>query len=617
MTQSADIDRRNGGALARFAPWRRIAAEAGIAVLVGVVSLVFAVLALRISWTDLSQRWTTGGPDQVLHYVIFTSASHVFPFFPNDRLGFPESQNLFFAPLFDPWSALFVRTTSALGANGVLSLNLYNLLSFLAVGITAYVFLRAFRLRRWVAAVFGVITSILPFHFYQIAIGHPFVANYWAVPLIGILTLMVAGPASNPLERWSGSAATRGMRMARRIIPIVVLALLVGLTQSYYYVFGAIIVGGIWLLASIRTVVVTRSVRTLLWPTVTVGALVATIGLQLAILSLNWGDRYAKYFQGRTPSDSELYGGKIANLLLPSPGSGFSVLARLAQIYQGGSPTLQTSESPWTALIASVGMGLLVVGILVRLLSGPRDLRSSRLGRVLTDTRFGIVSSGFLWALFFFLSAGLGTMFAYVVSPEIRAWSRMSIVLSLFALAFVGLLVNTFARRKAALVTTLAVIAVIAVIDQVPGIATSLPIAANADQEIRTFSADAEKALPRDCGVVQLPLKGFPETGDIGAMGDYDEGLPYVYAPTQSLRWSYGAVRGTRSGDFWASATTPSSFADAVSRSGACAVLVDTTAYPSASTWEPFVQAVADPSTPLLTSDGAPARYLLFSVRTE
>lgn len=84
--------------------------DLGFAAAAALVSTVLGLLALRISPRDLGERWTFGGPDQVLHYTNFSSAREVCPFLPNDRLGFPATQNLFFAPLFDPWSAVFVAT---------------------------------------------------------------------------------------------------------------------------------------------------------------------------------------------------------------------------------------------------------------------------------------------------------------------------------------------------------------------------------------------------------------------------------------------------------------------------------------------------------------------------
>lgn len=74
---------------------------------------------LRIRPRNLGERWTFGGPDQVLHYAIFSSAREASPFLPNGRLGCLATQNLFFAPLFDPWSALFVAIVGLFTPDGI------------------------------------------------------------------------------------------------------------------------------------------------------------------------------------------------------------------------------------------------------------------------------------------------------------------------------------------------------------------------------------------------------------------------------------------------------------------------------------------------------------------
>lgn len=122
---------------------------------VALFSSVLGLLALRISPRDLGERWTFGGPDQVLYYTIFSSAREVFPFLPNDRLGFPATQNLFFVPLFDLWSAGFVAIIGPFTPDGIWLFNVYNVAGFAAVGATAYVFFRALRLRRATSLVLG------------------------------------------------------------------------------------------------------------------------------------------------------------------------------------------------------------------------------------------------------------------------------------------------------------------------------------------------------------------------------------------------------------------------------------------------------------------------------
>lgn len=591
--------------------WRLVGTEVALALLAGLVSAALAVLAWRISPSDLGLRWATGGADQILHYSIFTSAAQVFPFLPNEELGFPAAQNLFFAPLFDPWSAVLVSGLALVLPDGVWALNVYNLLAFVGTGATAYLFFRGLRLHRATSVVVAVVFAVLPYHFVQLALGHPFLANYWAVPLLGLLVLVVAGGRADPFAEWIDSAGSRRLRLARRLVPLLLLCWATAFTQSYYFVFAALVVGAVWF---VRLVVAaaTRTWRSMLWPTVTVGVLLASIGAQLAVLSLDLDERFAKYFAGRTPQESEFYGGKIMDLLLPARSSGFAPLSSLSNDYAGTTGILQTSESASTALVVSVAYVVIVVVVLARLLAPRRnpDTAEDAPG-LLADERVGALSTAFVVALLFFTTAGLGALLAYYASPEIRAWSRFSIVLALLALGVAAMAFEAVVRRTAVRAVVLGLVAVVAVVDQLGGVDAALPIDAVPDTALREFAAEVDDALPVDCGIVQLPLKDFPETGAIGAMGDYDESLPYIYSSRDDLRWSYGAVVGTRSAEGWNDATTPAAFRDEVDESGACAVLVDTAAYTEdVGAWRSLVDAVAEADDPAL--DSSDGRYELF-----
>ncbi|WKK71828.1 hypothetical protein Q0F99_01205 [Rathayibacter oskolensis] len=526
MTTDASTTTGPARGIRGVAPWRLLGVEAAMALAAGVLSAVLAVLAWRISPADLGLRWATGGGDQILHYSIFTSASQVFPFLPNDELGFPASQNLFFAPLFDPWSAVLVSALAVVLPDGVWALNVYNLLAFVGTGFTAYLFFRGLRLHRATSFVVGVVFAVLPYHFDQLALGHPFLANYWAVPLIGLLVLVVAGGRADPFGAWIAAGSSRRMRLVRRLLPILALCWATAFTQSYYFVFAALVVGAVWF---VRLVVaaVTRSWRPMLWPTITVGVLLASIGAQLAVLSLDLGERYAKYFAGRTPQESEFYGGKIMDLLLPARWSGFAPLSSLSQDYAASTGILQTSESASTAVVVSVAYVVIVVVVLARLLAPRlRGRGTEDAPGLLSDERVGALSSAFVVALLFFTTAGLGALLAYYGSPEIRAWSRFSIVLALFALGVAAIALEALVRRPLLRGGVLVLIAAVAVVDQLGGVSAALPLGPAPDTALRQFAAEVDDTLPEDCGIVQLPLKDFPETGAIGAMGDYDESLP-------------------------------------------------------------------------------------------
>ncbi|KQQ10507.1 hypothetical protein [Rathayibacter sp. Leaf296] len=600
----------------RRSPRRRLLIELGRTALTAVIATVLGVLALRITPSDLAQRWTAGGNDQILHYTIFGSAQDVFPYFPNAQLGFPASQNLLFSPLFDPWSALFVALIGPFVPNGVWVLNLYYVAGFAGIGATAYLFFRALRVRPVIATVFGVIGAVLPYHFVRIDYGHPFLANYWSVPLIGILVLVVAGSATDPVARLvSGVSSPRRRRIVTAAL-LVALTAGVAWTVSYYYVFGAIVLGATWAVSVVVVLLGRRPLRSLAWPTFTLASLGALIVVQIGVLSLDFDERYTQYFSGRTPQESEFYGGKLQQLLLPSTTSGVPFLRDLATDYQAQTQILVSGENPSTGVVAATAIVLVLAVILLRMFAGSSLRRREgqpAVLRFLDDPRVGALSVAFVFALLFFIVGGLGTMLAYYVSPEIRVWSRLAIVIDFLALGVAAILVDMLAKRMRALVPVLALVSVIAAVDQLAGVNSTIPLEPTEDAVLRQFTAAMDEQLPVGCGVAQLPFKGFPETGPIGGMGDYDEGLPYVYSTDDDLRFSYGAVRGTRAGDEWNAATTPEGFAAEFRDADACAILVDTAAYPDdPQVWTALVGSVTDASSPELTSEDPERRYLLF-----
>ena len=96
--------------------------------------------------------------------------------------------------------------------------------------------------------------------------------------------------------------------------------------------------------------------------------------------------------------------------------------------------------------------------------------------------------------------------------------------------------------------------------------------------------------LPPTAALPSYRSKASPIRAILG-LGDYELGLPYVVGGDSTLRWSYGGVSGTRSGDFWKDVDDPQSFANAVDESGACAIYVDRAAFEDDREWEAYVDA--------------------------
>lgn len=575
--------------VARGLGWRSVALQLGLAAATGVIAVVVAWFALGLTVDVMAMRWASGATgDQMLHYIVSASAVDHSLLTPNPRLGFPEYQNLFFAPMYDFASALVLTAGSLLIHDPIVLLNTYQLLGFFMTGFAGFLMFRALRLRNITATVFGTVFALAPFHFERVALGHAFVANYWGVAVLVVLVLIAGGRRTDPIAAWADAAPTRGWRITRRLVPILVMTLALSLTNSYYFVFAAIILACVIGIRVIVCLITREGLRDLLWPVVALGSLVVFVAIQLALLSLNFDDRYQKYFSERSPIESEQHSGKITTLLLPWPGSGIPGVGDRVREYAARTTVSPYAEPTGMSVLAIAGIVLLVIWALARLIVPLGGRRS----RVLADPRLSILGLSFWVGLLFFTVGGLGFLFAALVTSEIRAWVRLSIVLATLGLAVLAVLIETTFTRRPSLWIALGLVVIVAFVDQIAGVREEVDLQPTADTEIRTLVAEADAKLEPQCGLAQLPVKSFPESGPIGGLGDYDLALPYVVGGPSTLRWSYGAVSGTRAGDFWSDVRSPSSFADAVDASGACGVYIDRRAYSDDSEWLAFVEAV-------------------------
>ena len=148
---------------------------------------------------------------------------------------------------------------------------------------------------------------------------------------------------------------------------------------------------------------------------------------------------------------------------------------------------------------------------------------------------------------------GISAVIGYVISPEIRGWDRISIVIAFFALCVVGLGIDVLRkrigeRRRLVWLAAVGVLGLVGIYDQssrevVPPyrtIASSYGADAAFVQQIQT-------QVPHDAMIYQLPYIAYPENGPTVNMLDYDQMRGDVHTTT-GLRWSYGAIKGSSSG---------------------------------------------------------------------
>ena len=140
---------------------------------------------------------------------------------------------------------------------------------------------------------------------------------------------------------------------------------------------------------------------------------------------------------------------------------------------------------------------------------------------------------------------------------------------------------SVLSRRNRILGTlSAAALLLIGVLDQTnPAMAPRYQDLRNEVADLTTFSRSLEASLRPGCSVFQLPIVPFPENPPVHDMMDYAQLRPSLVS--SSLRWSYGAIRGTSLADWQLALPQKSTAAllDDVVAAGFCAVEVDRAGY--------------------------------------
>lgn len=455
----------------------------------------------------------------------------------NDRLGAPYGQSMldFSAISGDNLRYLLLKAFTPVSQDVAAVTNAYYLLTFALTSGTAFVVQRVLAISRPVAALCAVLFAVLPYHFLRGEM-HLMLVAYEAVPLSALLILSVL--LGRPRLRRRPGGGLRAWATPTTLITLVC-CVVIASSSLYYAVFTMMLL----VLAAPIAAVATGDRRRLYEGAALTVAILGVLTFNLApniIDQLAHGANPA--VAGRAPQESEIYSLNLAHLVLPTSGHRLKPLAELEQRHLTTSP-LPSGSMATLGVIGTLGLGLGFVLVVAGALRG----------RALSE-RWRLAQAAGLAALLAFLIAttgGISALFAYIVTPQIRGWDRMSVFIAFFSLVVVGVLLDAMRQRLvlrrhgpwlagAALVA----IGVVGVLDQ-----TSPTFARDQDQINAEWTSDArfvkaiEQRLPNDAEVFQLPYQSFPEAPLVANMKSSYE-LVRGYLHSNRLRFSWGAMNG-------------------------------------------------------------------------
>lgn len=506
--------------------------------------LAILIWALELWRADLFVLFYYPYSGDVFFTGMFIKGSIDNPWFlHNNLLGMPFGLDFYDYPMFDNLHLGIMKLISLVTNDYASSYNLYYLLTYPLTTLTTLFVLRHFALSFPVAIIGSLLYTFLFFHLTR-AEGHIFLASYYLIPLMVMVILWIY--LERPIFIWDRASQGELIDSNTRwkAITSVVICFLVSSAGLYYAFFAMFFLGVVGTIIAFK--------RSCFRPLFTAGFLVALIGLGLV---LNIAPNILYWLQNgyngsalvRSALETEVYGLRIVQMLLPNPWHRVPILAEWSKSYYRHLAELAPSlanESMTASLGIAGSLGFIfLIGWLFfqRINAGTNDLITG-------------LSTLNIAAILLATIGGIGSLLAMVSFSQIRAYNRISVYIAFFSLfAFVWgieqIRKRWFHSKLRIFFVLLILFLAIFLLDQIPTGASPPYDTLYADySNDAQFIRKIEMLVSPGAAIFQLPPMAFPENGSLHQMMDYDLFRGYLHSKT--LRWSYGAMKGRYASDW-------------------------------------------------------------------
>ncbi|HKE05193.1 MAG TPA: hypothetical protein VKE91_14130, partial [Blastocatellia bacterium] len=353
-------------------------------------------------------------------------------------------------------------------------------------------------------------------------------------------------PDEKPNEKMGAKTGRlRAIWRNPKFIFSLILCLLIGSVGYYYAFFSCFFLLGAGTLAALRG----KDARALLAPAFLVALIFAVTVVNLLPSVTRFSDQGGVHFVRRMAGEADVYGLRIAQLILPVRWHRVEWLSEMKVDYNM-RPFINENDDASLGVIGSLGF----LGLLWWLFFRKPEVR--RLSAEGVNGLYNHLSLLTGAALLLGTIGGFGSLVAFFGLPQIRAYNRLSIFIAFFALLAVALWLDGYSwwrlnsqRRRMVFHSALGLILILAMLDQIsPAFRPQHQRLTDEYMSDEVFVKKVESAMTPGAMIFQLPVMSFPENPKIHKMNDYDQARPYLHS--RRLRWSYGSIKG-RENDVW------------------------------------------------------------------
>lgn len=483
------------------------------------------------------------------------------PVIHTDKLGWPGQLNFSAYPLGQTSDLILLRVLrriTGVGDVGTL-IHIVSVLKVVPIALAVLLLARTLRLPRVLSFAIAIAYSISSFNLIR-AEGHFFLALTWSIPL-GLTAIYLAFQASTRLP--DGTLAYRDWR---HYLKISLLLVLVAFSGFYYILFLGMLTFAITLpilvselLAKDRRSGSKESFSKAIWrsfqrvSSLAYVLLFLVIGLlyqTVPILIEASKNPTLTGIADRSPIESVVYAGNVDSFFYDSSSLFLRLIKRqdLLNFLSGRISWEGSQLGAISGVAAYLGITFFFIAMAKRYFFSSK--KTTERVVVPVDPRFQFVSYLLVVALVLYISSPLNFGISRVL-PEIRAWGRMSVVITLLILCTLGLLINkVWGRPLIAGVLTLVLLAIPMAeayfFHQGRPASVDLSNAAQTSNNARASTLATMKGIyAQNCPIFLAPVYPFPEFDrPDDSNGDYAE-LDLPLQDDGYFRWSYPGVKDT------------------------------------------------------------------------
>jgi phosphoglycerol transferase len=456
----------------------------------------------------------------------------------NSRLAAPFSGHFYDAmtSFTDNIGLLFIKLLCFFSNSIWFSINFGFFLNCIAISFSSYFVLRNLKIDCRIAMPASLTYALSPYFFMR-GVGHYFLSMYQFVPLSILLCVWCFIDDDFFILNKSF------FKNFKNILALIFCLLIAENGNGYYPFFACFFILVTGLIKS------NFKINRKLLPAF---FLIFIIGF-LFILNLtphflyNLANGKNTHITQRAIFETEIYGLKIIQLFLPVNAHGIPILDGLVSKYNSTGFIINENRMASLGLLGSFGCLFLFLSLFIR------NYKYDNRKAIFLLSRLNL--SGILLATI----GGFSSLFALLITPQLRAYDRISIFLLFIGILAVSLFLNAFLQKipktgKWIFFFLFYSFALFNIFFQYPFDLVNKRLANVMLSTEPSFTSDAEfikfieDTMPKGAMIYQLPFQRYPENGPRNNMDDYRLFTGSLHS--KELKWSYGAVRG-RYPDQW------------------------------------------------------------------